>query len=465
MIPHPDDTIVAISSAPGSGQRGIVRLSGPNTRNVIDAVFAPETATRTGSPRSLIPGSVRLPSVHSPLPADLYFFKGPHTYTGQDSAELHTISSPPLLERLIAELFAAGARPAQPGEFTLRSFLAGKRDLPQAEAVLAVIEAGTDSDLQSALKQLAGGVTQPLAQLRNDLLNLLADLEAALDFVDEDIEFVSKRDTIMRIAMGMAHLTNLQRQLDDRSLSGRTLRVAIVGNPNAGKSSLFNALAGESSALVSNTPGTTRDYLVHKIELNGIAVELIDTAGWQHAADTIEEQAQRLGTEQANQADVLIWCVPITEPIDETRLSLFRQAKADILLAQTKADLAPATSTTRQHTVPSPLPHSPANNVVNSCRVSIVNRDGLDAIRSCLMELAEAHAQPPLAPSQARCRHHVDSALNHLRSAHTHALNDDPPELLALALRSALDQIGEMAGAVYTNDLLDRIFSRFCIGK
>ena len=147
--------------------------------------------------RALIPGSVRLSGVHSPLPADLYLWPAPHTYTGQDLAELHTVSSPPLVERLIADLLAAGARAARPGEFTLRAFLAGKKDLPRAEAVLAVLEAGTDADLRRALAQLAGGVTQPLQRLREDLLNLLADVEAALDFADEDIEFVARPDVLI----------------------------------------------------------------------------------------------------------------------------------------------------------------------------------------------------------------------------------------------------------------------------
>src|SRR5262249_19277283 len=152
--PHPDDTIVAVSSAPGPGLRAIVRVSGPNTRAVIDAVFSRD-AQRSGAERArhLVPGSVRLSSVHSPLPADLYFFPAPHSYTGQDLAELHTVGSPPLVERLVADLLTAGARPARPGEFTLRAFLAGKKDLPQAEAVQAVVEADTDADLKQALTQ------------------------------------------------------------------------------------------------------------------------------------------------------------------------------------------------------------------------------------------------------------------------------------------------------------------------
>ena len=480
MTPHPDDTIAALSSAPGPGLRAVVRVTGPKTREAVAKVFAPDPASGGREPpekageegarlhgigsvhselsplggltsparRVLLPGHVRLSGVHSPLPADLYFWPAPHTYTGQDLAELHTVSSPPLVERLVADLLAAGARAAQPGEFTLRAFLAGKKDLTQAEAVLAVIEAGTDADLKQALVQLAGGVSRPLQVLRDDLLNLLADVEAALDFADEDVTFVARADVLTRIASGLAHLTNLRRQLDDRTVAGRAVRVAIVGHPNVGKSSLFNALAGTPAALVSPRAGTTRDYLTHRLDLGGVPAELVDTAGWQHADDTIAEQAQRLGREQAGRADVVLWCVPAGEEFAADDEAMLRGTGAELLRVRTKADLDP-----------DPPPAD------GSVPTSAVNPGGVDALRAALAERVIALARPPLAPSQSRCRAHVGEALAALRRAHEHALQDDPPELLALALREALEQVGEMAGAVYTNDLLDRIFSRFCIGK
>lgn len=449
MTPHPDDTIVALSSAPGPGLRAIVRVSGPETAAVVGKVFVPLSEAEIGTARTLTPGSLTLSGVHSPLPADLYFFRGPNTYTGQDLAELHTVSSPPLVERLIADLLAAGARPAQPGEFTLRAFLSGKKDLPQAEAVLAVIESNTDADLQQSLKQLAGGVTQPLAALRSDLLNLLADLEAALDFVDEDIEFVSKRETLLRLTAALAHLTNLNRQLEGRTVSGRTFRIVLVGEPNAGKSSLFNALTGNAVALVSDVPGTTRDYISARLDLNGVPAELVDTAGWQSAADSIEAQAQNLGREQTDRADLVLWCVEPGGRFDTATGDRLKASGAEVVRVATKTDQAGTGM----------IP--PGKDV--AC--SAVATDGVRRVWELLAEKATSSARSPLAPSQARCRGHVASAMSHLRAAYSHAVADDPPELLALALRAALDQIGEMAGAVYTNDLLDRIFSRFCIGK
>ncbi|HJZ90473.1 MAG TPA: GTPase, partial [Gemmataceae bacterium] len=405
----------------------------------------------TPEQRGIARGNLRLPGLHSPLPADVYSMPGPKSYTGQDCVEIHTISSPPLVDLLIAELMNAGARAARPGEFTMRAFLAGKKDLTQAEAVLAVVEAGTENELTQALAQLAGGVTQPLQGLRDDLLNLLADVEAGLDFTEEHIEFVDKRDILLRLGKGMAQLTNLQKQLADRGVSGRSFRVVLVGRPNAGKSSLFNALAGVPAAIVSPRPGTTRDYVTRSVTLQGTNVELIDTAGWQEATGEIESQAQRLGREQAAKADLVLWCVEASEwraerrqPPDDDRIGRLTPLSSPVVVL-TKVDLADVES--------------------DQLKTSAKTGRGIADLRRTLAERAKAARAPALAPGLSRCRHHVDKALNHLRAAHHVVLFDEPAELLALELRLALDQLGEMVGAIYTDDLLDRIFSRFCIGK
>jgi tRNA modification GTPase len=444
MLADPQDTIVALSSAPGPGARAIVRLSGPAALTLGTTVFAADEAVLPAR-RRFYEGRLHLLDMSAPLPADLYHWPAPRTYTGQDMVELHTLSCPPLIDLLIAQLMRAGARAAQPGEFTLRAFLAGKLDLARAEAVLGIIEAGDREELKQALAQLAGGLTRPLHGLREDLLDLLAEVEAGLDFAEEDLRFVGQRELLGRIAKGMALVTLVEKQLRQRTVSDRPFRAVLAGRPNVGKSSLFNSLAG-AAALVSPQPGTTRDYLVRRLELDGVAVELVDTAGWQEAPGTIEEQAQSLGREQATQADLLLLCLEAGQPMaEDERLLLTRAGRPAVIGVATKCDLA---------TAPGQL-----------VATSAVTGSGLDAVRALLAARARGHARPAQAPSWSRCRHHVEACLGHLRQAHAIVLYEEPPELLAVELRGALDQLGEMVGAVYTDDLLDRIFSRFCIGK
>jgi tRNA modification GTPase len=442
MMLKTQDTITALATAPGPGGRAIVRLSGPASATAVASLFtAPETVRPIR--RALLQGSVRLSGVPSPLPADLYLWPAPHSYTGQDMAELHVLSCPPLVDLLVESLLLAGTRAAGPGEFTLRAFLAGKLDLTRAEAVLGVIEAGSRGELKQALAQLAGGVGRPMQELRDDLLNLLADVEAGLDFAEEDIQFVRQEELLLRLGKGMAQVTNVGRQLRQRAVSDRVFRVVLAGRPNAGKSSLFNALGG--AALVSPLPGTTRDYLVQRLDFGGVPVELVDTPGWHRGGGTIEEQARALGREQAERADLVLLCLRADEPVSAEEAAALGRQQPPVLGVATQCDRAAA---------PPEL-----------LATSAVTGTGLAALRQRLAEQAERLSQPPLAPSLSRCSHHVANCLEHLRRAHAVVLYEDPPEILALELRGALDQLGEMVGAVYTDDLLDRVFSRFCIGK
>ncbi len=433
----PNDTIVAISSATGPGARAIVRLSGRRAAAIVGSLcmaFVP----RRGHFATV---HLTLPGFHTPIPADIYHFAAPRSYTGQDVIEMHLISCGPILDVVIAQCLSAGARAAQSGEFTLRAFLSGKLDLTRAEAVLGVIEADSRDDLTHALKQLAGGVAQPLGLLRDDLLNLLADVEAGLDFADEDIHFVTTDDLLNRITRGLAQITLVGKQLEERSLSQRPFRVVLAGKTNAGKSSLFNALLGRAAALVDAEPGTTRDYLEARHDANGAApILFVDTAGQRVADEPIEQAGQSLAREQMQQADLILWCAACDDPAGNNG------CPSNAVRIATKADLAPAP--------PDVLATSTANGT------------GLNELRALIEAGVRRVGRGALAPSLSRCANHIAMCLQHLRRAYTNVLGEEtPPELLALDLRLALEELGAMTGAIYTDDLLDRIFSRFCIGK
>lgn len=440
MSPDFDDTIVALATPPGPAGRAIVRVSGPQSLAIVQQIFTPAAPVPLDQ-RALTPGNIRLVGVHSPLPAELYSWPAPKTYTGQEMAELHTLSSPPLIDLLIAQLLNAGARAARAGEFTQRAFLAGKLDLTRAEAVLALIQVSNRDELKAALGQLAGGVSRPLHGLREDLLDLLADVEAGLDFAEEDVQVVGQREILDRLARVLAAVTLAGKKLDGRSVTTIPFRIVLVGRPNAGKSSLFNALCGLPAALVSTEPGTTRDYLVGVLDLGSAAAELVDTAGWGAASDAVGAQAQQLGRGEASNADLLLVC---REPGDEAPFELPDGAGLRLEIG-TKSDLG----------------RHPDGMLATSATTG----DGLEALRESLAKHACTRARPALAPSTSRCRAHVQACLDHLRRAHGAALFEETPELLALELRGALDELGALVGAVYTDDLLDRIFSRFCVGK
>jgi tRNA modification GTPase len=455
-----DDTIAAIATAPGGAARGIVRISGPDAIAIVEKVFSANPPTTLQSLRAAtrIPGMIRLTLAsrddEQAVPCDLYVWPTARSYTRQPVAELHTLGSPPLLNALLRRACVAGARLAERGEFTLRAFLAGRIDLAQAEAVLGVIDAADRRQLDVALAQLAGGLTRPLAAIRDQLLDLLADLEAGLDFVEEDIRFLSHADLTSRLADAADAVSRLVEQLRGRDRAEAEPRVVLVGSPNVGKSSLFNALAGDATALVSAWPGTTRDYLAARLEIGGIACQLIDTAGLESAttADELSAAAQQVSHEQHEQADVRLLCLDSSRSLNSwEEVQLYGGHRQ--LVALTKCDLPAVSSLT------------PA-----AIETSAVTGRGLKelkmAIRSQLIAgAAESNPSVAVASTAARCGESLRLATESLTRASEISGHHGGDELIAAEVRTALVELGKVVGTIYTDDLLDRIFSRFCIGK
>ena len=464
-----DQPIAALASPPGGSARGIVRVSGNNIRNVLAGWFEPQDIDAWNSAKSARShaGIIRMKGETRPMeiPVQVLLWPNRRSYTGQPVIEIHMPGSPCLLEAVLNEVYRHGARPARPGEFTLRAFLAGKLDLLQAEAVLGVIDANDQAELETALSQVAGGISTKHSNLRRDLLELLADLEAGLDFIEEDIEFVSRQDVIDRLSQSRQFVDGLVRQTVERMQSRVRPQVVLAGLPNAGKSTLFNKLAGSNLALVSPERGTTRDFLTRAVNWNGLSFDLIDTAGWEADAQGIAADAQQKRISQLSRANLVIWCTSaslsdVERAFDDELLTNQQDKTSSTIRLITKSDLVPSTAC---ETKESTTVHC------DTVRISALSEAGLAEFEVALRRhLSNGHGRSSqwLGMTSARCRETLDSLANALerceRAARAPSVGD---ELIAVDLREALDHLGVILGVIYTDDLLDRVFSKFCIGK
>jgi tRNA modification GTPase len=452
-----DDTIAALGSAPGPALRAVVRVTGPTVREVLAGQFVtddPKGWDACLSPRRFV-GQLRFAGGTIVCDAAAYLWPGNRSYTGAPLAEVHLIGSPPLVDALLQDLYARGARPAREGEFTLRAFLAGRIDLLQAEAVLGVIDAPDQEGLRAALAQLAGGISGRIAAAHEQLLLDLADLEAGLDFVDEDIEFLERPQFAARLESIAALLQRLLEQADDRLQSAARARVVLAGLPNAGKSTLFNALVGREAALVSAREGTTRDYLSAVVTWHGHDVELVDTAGCDNAAQGImaEAHAQRRGVLES--ADLVLWCR--ASDLSATAMARDREERGSLI--STAAAVIDVTTKCDAVT---------EVDATTDIAVSALSQSGLNELRALVtsrLDSRREHTGELLGSTAARCRDSLSQALAAVQQAQRLAAEGAGDELLAVEVREALDQLGRIVGRVTTDDLLDRIFSRFCIGK
>lgn len=465
-----DDTIAALASAAGPGLRGLIRISGSESAVVLSQLLNTESwmqsVVGTRSPQRL---PVRIPVAGGRLylPAHVMYWPTRRSFTGETLAELHLIGSPPLLNEVLGKILVSGARPAERGEFTLRAFLAGRIDLVQAEAVLGVIDAGNSTELQTALSQLAGGISGQITAFREELLLHLADLEAGLDFIEEDIEFVVREELTRRLTAARTLVAVLLQQTAGRMLSQGRRKVVLAGLPNAGKSTLFNRLVGRPAALVSAMAGTTRDYLLATLSHAGTTFDIVDTAGWEVARDGIEMAAGELRTDQLQRADLVVWCTAADLSDAEQKLNIAVRTRcqlstSSLLEIQTKGDRLKALS------VPGT---SERSELSGQCERPLVvsgeRGSGLDQLLTAIAQRLSAAGTDSemIGATAARCEESLRHALSGIERALESIAFQAGDELIALELREVLEHLGRIVGRVYTDDILDRIFSRFCIGK
>ena len=444
-----DDTIVAIATPPGRGGIGVVRLSGPRAI----AIAAALTGRDGFEPRHATLSTV-VAADGSPVDqAVVTSFPEPHSYTGEDVVELSAHGSPIVLQAIVAAAMAAGARLANPGEFTFRAYIHGRIDLVQAEAVAELIDAVTPLQARVAFDQLDGTLSDRLREIDRVLLDLIAPLEASLDFPEEGYHFIAPGGALRALDAAVTAIDDLLAAAS----RGRVIRegrtVAIVGRPNGGKSSLFNRLAGAARAIVTEVPGTTRDLLTEKVDVGGIPFTFVDTAGVRdEAGDAIEEEGIARARQAGAAADLRIVVLDRSRPlIDEDRALIGGPTDHQIVVAS-KCDLAPRWDA----------------GSVGALPISSVTGEGIDALRDALVSGALVAGETTCdRPALANLRHAalLERARTMLEAARVLTQARAPEEVVLIELYNARALFDELTGARPQDEVLRTIFGRFCIGK
>jgi tRNA modification GTPase len=454
-----DDTVAAIATPLGEGGLAVVRISGAQALAVADKSFLPVgknslrpsiAPTHTIHFGTIIRGGKTIDEVL------LAVLRAPRTFTREDTVEISCHGGILPAKLVLDTILENGARLAQPGEFTRRAFLNGRLDLAQAEAVADLIHSRTELALAAANEQLAGKLSQRINKLRDDLMKTLAHVEAHIDFPDEDISPDTKEKLLQRLESGIAFMDELSRTANEGQILRRGIRAAIVGRPNAGKSSLLNQLLGHDRAIVSPIPGTTRDTIEETANIRGLPVVFIDTAGLREARDDVEVEGIRRSRESLAKAEFILHVLDAGEPLtgaDEIYLAEFAAKKR--ILVRNKTDLPNKLN----------LPEEISGPLVDVCCLS---GQGIEALKDAIKELVWAgKIEAGMLQVMINSRH--QEALGRARVATLRTLDalraDATLELVALDLRIAVNAVGEIVGKTATEDLLDSIFSQFCIGK
>lgn len=449
-----NDTICALATPPGIAGLAVIRCSGPHAFAICDGAFRGSTSVAAAADHTIHYGwweheGIRIDSVTCSV------FRNPHSYTGEDVLEIGCHGGPHTTDQILRSLVSLGARPAEPGEFTKRAFLNRKLDLTQVEAVADLIHAQSRIGAQTAARQLAGGFTRRLAGLRQHLLDVCGLLELELDFSEEDVEFVDRT----ALLGDLDHAINTASTMASSASSAEVLRsgyyVAVVGYPNAGKSSLFNALLDRDRAIVSEIPGTTRDYLEETIYLDGYTVRLFDTAGIRSTPDTIELQGIRLTTSLIEQSNLVLVVNDVSQGVDHS----------DPLVAELRPLVGPRPLIMLQNKVDLVDPDILALRT-EDVAISTLKGLGVASLRERLASYVRTSTEGIndvlVNARQASLLRSIADSLRSARSGVEQGLSSD---YIAVDVRAAIRALGDIVGETWSPDILDTIFSRFCIGK
>lgn len=446
------DTICAVATPAGAGGLGIVRISGPEVPEISRALLgflpSPRYATLadfTDSEDEVIDSGIAL------------YFPAPHSFTGEHVLELQGHGGAFILQRLMRRVLNLGGRAARPGEFSERAFLNDKLDLVQAEAIADLIDSGSDAAARAAQRSLQGVFSTQVRKLQEELTAVRVFVEAAIDFPEEEIDFLAESDVVQQVKSARRHLSVLLAEARQGRLLRDGIVLAIIGRPNAGKSSLLNALSGQDSAIVTAIPGTTRDVLREQIDLEGIPVHVADTAGIRETSDLIEAEGVRRARQALESADIVLLVIDVSNDADsEQELRKELPAGVTTIIVGNKVDLLPEKS----------LRMIQEQGDAQQVWISTKTGQGIDGLRSRIR--GEVGATDQVEGSFSARQRHIDAlkrAGSHLTAGGLAMETSQAGELLAEELRLAQQALGEITGEMLPDDLLGEIFSSFCIGK
>ncbi len=473
-----DDTIAAISTPAGEGGIGIVRISGRDSFNIAERIFV----SRKGKKVQELPSHIiTLGHIIDPIAKSAFhssesnivdevlvsIMKAPNTYTKEDIVEINCHGGMLLLKRVLEIVIKSGARLAEPGEFTLRAFLNGRIDLARAEAVLDIIRAKTEESGRIAVEQLSGGLSERIKSLQDEIIELCAHLEAYIDFPEEEIEPITFNEMLNKINNFADELKILSDTYNDGKFFREGLSVAIVGRPNVGKSSLLNALLARDRAIVTDISGTTRDVIEELLNINGIPVRIMDTAGIREVHNLAEREGVNRSLRVIGSVDIILSVFDNNRPLNEEDRRVIKETqKKNVIHVINKSDLPEKISLRDVTTIEEKNKKSGIKNHV--VRISAKTGDGIDRLKDTIFNKAltnSIEAKEGVIITNLRHKASIDRAEEALRKGFDLLHTENPLEIVAIELRSALNSIGEVIGTVTTEDILQKIFSDFCIGK
>jgi tRNA modification GTPase len=461
-ISRDNDTIAAVSTPPGRGGIGIVRLSGPDAVSIADRMVRVRQPLEHARARlaDVVDNVAREGSGAQIDEAVVTYFAAPHSYTTEDVVEIASHGAPVVLDFLLRRAVELGARLAEPGEFTQRAFLSGRLDLTQAEAVRDLIEAQTLTQARQAAGQMGGALSRRVAPVKQSLVELIALLEAGIDFAEDDVDVTPEVEIARRIREVAGTLAKMEASYARGRIVHDGLTMAIVGRPNVGKSSLFNRLVERDRAIVTATPGTTRDLVTERISLDGIPLELVDTAGLRDAAEEVEQLGIARSREALADAALVLIVLDATQPLnDEERRLLSAVEERPAVVVINKTDLR-----TADQPRSSPIPMESGD--LGVVHTSALTGEGIQDLRERILSLATggAASEPGMLTS-LRHQQAVHTGLEALEAAAEANANAIPHEMILIDLYRALWALDSLTGQTTPDDILNLIFSTFCIGK